>query len=157
MGSGKSALGRQLAQELQAAFVDLDEIFEERYRVSIFDFFEKYGEETFRKLERELLFETARLENAVISTGGGTPCFFENMNFISKHGISVYLRMSSAELAERLKNIKKKRPLIRDLSSDGLEKWISLQLKIREEFYTKATHIFHPLTENIGELIRKLK
>lgn len=157
MGSGKSALGRQLANLLQLGFLDLDEVFEERYHISIYDFFEKYDEANFRRIEKELLLETASLSDIIISTGGGTPCFHDNMKFIGENGVSVYLRMTSGELAERLKNVKKKRPLLKDLSPDRFEEWISLQLKIREEFYNKATYIFYPLSEDIQELALKLK
>jgi shikimate kinase len=157
MGSGKSLLGRQLSGMQGAGFTDLDEVFEERYHIRIYDFFGKYGENNFRKIERELLLETANLENHVISTGGGTPCFFENMSFIKENGISVYLRMTSGELAKRLKAVRKKRPLIKDLSPDRLETWISEQLKIREAFYLRANHVFHPLTEDIRDLLVKLK
>jgi len=157
MGSGKSALGRQLSILLDAGFLDLDEEFEERYHIRIYDFFEKYGEENFRKIERELLLETARLENFIISTGGGTPCFYNNMDFIKENGISVYLRMTSGELADRLKSVRKKRPLIKNLPPDELEDWISSQLKIREKYYLKATHVFYPLTEDISELAIKLR
>ncbi len=156
MGSGKSTLGRQLSGLLKAGFSDIDELFEARYHVSINDFFEKYGETTFRDIERELLLETARLENTIISTGGGTPCSKDNMNFIRNNGISVYLRMTTGELKERLLNVRKKRPLLKDLEADMLEEWIKSQLQIREVFYLQATHIFYPLTEDIRDLAIKL-
>ena len=132
-------------------------MFEERYHIRIYDFFGKYGEDNFRKIERELLLETAALENQVISTGGGTPCFFENMSFIKGNGISVYLRMTSGELAKRLKAVRKKRPLIKDLPPEQLEAWISEQLRIREAFYLQASYLFDPLTEDIGDLLVKLR
>ncbi len=157
MGSGKSALGRQLAGLMNTGFLDLDEMFEERYHISIFDFFEKYDEDKFRRIEKELLFETAALANIVISTGGGTACFYDNMKFIMENGVSVYLRMTSSELAMRLKNVRKKRPLLKDLPPDGLETWISSQLLAREVFYNQATHVFYPLHQDIGELVLKLK
>lgn len=157
MGSGKSALGREFAALLGSDFLDLDDLFEERYHVSIYDFFEKYGEDNFRKIERELLFETSALDNIVISTGGGTPCYFDNIDFILKHGICVYLRMTARELAGRLMHVRKKRPLLKDLEPDKFEEWISEQLRIRERCYMKASYIFYPLTEDISELVFKLK
>ncbi|MEI7491084.1 MAG: shikimate kinase [Bacteroidota bacterium] len=156
MGSGKSALGRQLAGLMNTAFLDLDEMFEERYHISIFDFFEKYDEDKFRLIEKELLFETAGLTNTVISTGGGTACFYDNMKFIRENGVSVYLRMTSGELAMRLKNVRKKRPLLKDLPPEGLEAWISSQLLSREVYYNQATHVFYPLQQDIRELVLKL-
>lgn len=157
MGSGKTALGKQLAELLQTGYLDIDEMFEERFHISIYDFFQKYDEDNFRRIERELLHETAHLENTVISTGGGTPCFFDNMKFISEHGISVYLRMTSLELADRLQQVRKKRPLLKGLSPHEFEDWISSQLTWREEFYNQATHIFYPLKEPLSELVLKLR
>ena len=157
MGSGKSSLGRRLSGLLHTGFLDLDEVFEHRYRIRVYDFFGKYGEDNFRKIERELLLETAQTEHLIISTGGGAPCFFENMRFIKENGISVYLRMTSGELAVRLKSVRKKRPLIKDLSPGELGEWISSQLKIREVYYLQATHVFYPLTGDINELAIKLK
>ena len=157
MGSGKSALGRQLSGLLQTGFADLDEIFEERYHISILNFFEKYSEESFRKIERDLLLETCLLDNTVIATGGGTPCFYDNMDFIRKNGISVYLRMTSSELAGRLKFVKKKRPLLKDLDPGKFDEWVLQQLRTREVFYLQATHIFKPVQESLADLVLKLK
>jgi len=156
MGSGKSALGKQLANLLHSNFVDMDELFEQRYHLSIYDFFGKYGEDNFRKIERELLLETINLENTVISTGGGTPCFYDNMSFIRDNGISVYLRMTSGELTQRLKTVKKKRPLIKEMPAESLEEWISVQLTYRETYYLQANFIFYPLTEDIRDLALRL-
>ena len=157
MGSGKTSLGKHLAKLLGAGFIDLDDVFEERYHIRIYDFFDTYGEENFRKIERDLLLETALKDNLVVSTGGGTPCFYDNMEFIKENGISVYLRMTSRELAGRLKNVKNKRPLLKELSHESLEVWISAQLLIREPYYLQASHIFHPFTEDIREFYLKLK
>ncbi len=157
MGSGKSTLGKHLSKLLGSGYTDLDDVFEERYHLRVYDFFDKYGEENFRKIERDLLLETASLDNVVVSTGGGTPCFFDNMEFIRDNGISVYLRMTSRELASRLKNVKKKRPLLKELAPEGLEEWISMQLLKREPFYLQANHIFHPFKEDVRDLALKLK
>ncbi len=156
MGSGKSALGKQLAQLMGSAFIDIDEMFEERYHISIYDFFIKYGEDNFRKAERELLLETIDLDNTVISTGGGTPCFYDNMNVINTNGTSVYLRMTSAELASRLKNLRKKRPLLENVEANNLEQWISEKMLQRESFYLQAAQVFYPLTESLEDLASKL-
>jgi shikimate kinase len=157
MGSGKTSLGKHLSRLLGATFIDLDDVFEERYHIRIYDFFDKYGEENFRKIEKELLIETAGSDNLVVSTGGGTPCFFDNMEFIKDNGVSIYLRMTSRELASRLKSVKKKRPLLKQLSPEMLEEWISAQLLNREPFYLRANYIFHPFTEDIRDLALKLK
>ena len=82
MASGKSNLGQILAEKLDYSFVDLDYLFEERFRISVFDFFEKYDEDGFRKIEKSLLQETTGWDDVVVATGGGTPCFFDNMRVI---------------------------------------------------------------------------
>jgi len=126
MASGKTRLGNQLAELTGYRFMDLDEVFEERYRLSVFDFFEKYGEAAFRQIEQKLLVETEKLDRTVIATGGGTPCFFGNMDFIKRHGISIYIRMTVPELAERLQQVKKKRPLLKDVPATIQERaWTS--------------------------------
>lgn len=141
MAAGKSRLGRDLADYTGLAFTDLDDVFEERFRISIVDFFAKYNEDTFRKLEREILHESAELEDCIIATGGGTPCFFDNMQFIKQHGTSLYIRMNSGRLSARLKTIRRKRPLLSDLPPDDLEPFIQQQLQDREHFYLQADYI----------------
>jgi shikimate kinase len=138
MASGKTKLGRELAKISGLGFADIDELFEEKYRISIVDFFEKYGEELFRQLEHQVLLDTADMDDIVISTGGGTPCFFDNMDFILSHGRSVYLRLPPAALANRLKTIRKQRPLLKDLKVEEIDQFIAEQLKVREPFYSRA-------------------
>lgn len=157
MASGKSWLGKELAKESGMEFIDCDELFEERYRITILDFFNKYGEELFRTLERKILRETIQFENTVIATGGGLPCFFDNMDFILKSGVSLYLRMECKELMSRIRGIKKKRPLLADIGSSGLENYVRDQLKEREPFYTKATYIFDGPDYPLQEIITTLK
>jgi shikimate kinase len=138
MGSGKTALGKKLASHLQFPFFDIDEKFENQFKITINDFFMKYGEEAFRKLERKLLHETLERETAVISTGGGTPCFFDNMDFINKHGTSVFMNIPINMAIHRLKNAKKPRPLLENiLPSDFSEFLQNLYLK-RLPFYQQA-------------------
>ncbi len=138
MGSGKSTIGKQLASRLGYPFLDLDQHFEERYRISIIDFFEKYGELLFRNLERDLLHETRVFDDILISTGGGTPCSFDNMKFIRDYGIAVYIRWPVKLLAERLQNLKKKRPILKDLDPGALQEKIKEHLAEREPFYNQA-------------------
>ena len=110
MGSGKSRTGKMVATGLNLWFTDMDDVFEERYRISVLDFFEKYDETTFRNIERRLLQETVLQEDSVIATGGGTPCFFDNMDFINRAGISIYLKPDLSMLLERLKIVRKRDP-----------------------------------------------
>ncbi len=156
MASGKSWLGKELASATGLEFIDLDEQFEERYRVSVLDFFEKYGEPLFRKLERKILYETMAVDNVIISTGGGAPCYSDNMAFILKSGTSLYLRMEVPELISRIKGIKKKRPLLKDVDSTNLETFIRDQLADREPYYFQANFVFYGPDYPLEEIIRVL-
>ncbi|MFH1297833.1 MAG: shikimate kinase [Bacteroidota bacterium] len=156
MTSGKSWLGKELALATGLEFSDLDEQFEERYRVSILDFFEKYGEPLFRQLEQELLHETIALDEVIISPGGGVPSYADNMAFILKSGTSIYLRMEVPELVSRIIGIKKKRPLLKDLDSTSLETFVRDQLAERETFYLQANYIFDGPDYPVEEIIRVL-
>ncbi|MEI6901469.1 MAG: shikimate kinase [Bacteroidota bacterium] len=138
MGSGKSRFGRKLAHRLGYDFIDLDDLFEERFKISILDFFNKYNENDFRKMENELLEETFQLDRTVVSTGGGTPCFFDNMQKIRQHGTSIYLKLPPEMLIARLKTVKKKRPLLQKKSPVEMELFVKEQLKQREHFYMQA-------------------
>ncbi len=157
MGSGKSRLGQELASAMGLAFLDLDDLFEERYRISILDFFSKYGEEPFRNMEHDVLHGTLQDDNAVISTGGGTPCFSDNMEFIKRTGISFYLKQEPGLLADRLRTIRKKRPLLRDIPPGDLQDYIASQLSDREVYYLQADHVLSGKeisVEKIVELAR---
>lgn len=139
MGCGKTNLGREMAAISGMAFADLDELFEAKYRVSIMEFFDKYGEQAFRALERDLLRETAGMDETIISTGGGTPCFFDNMDFILSNGLSVYLRMPVGHLAKRLNSIRKRRPLLKSVDAGVMEEHVTGHLAEREPYYLRAT------------------
>ncbi|MCX6266987.1 MAG: shikimate kinase [Bacteroidetes bacterium] len=138
MASGKSNIGKQLAEELGYRFIDLDYIFEERFRISVLDFFEKYDESAFRKIEQLLLQETIDMEDIVISTGGGTPCFFDNMNVIKNAGISIYLFWKVPSLVRRLKMARRRRPLLKGIPPSGLESQVGAHLAQRECYYNQA-------------------
>jgi shikimate kinase len=138
MASGKTRMGQEISALTGYPFVDTDELFEEKYRISIVDFFERYNEDSFRKIEKELLMETLNYQDAIIATGGGTPCFFGNMEFIKKNGKSIYLKMSLISLVDRLSVIKKKRPLLKNIAITDLESYIRTQLTERDQFYSQA-------------------
>ena len=161
MGSGKSTIGRQLAGRIGYTHLDLDDFFEETYRISIMNFFRKYDEAAFRKIESSMLQKTVGFENQVISTGGGTPCFHNNMELINRHGLSVYIRMHPKSLFTRLKHAKRPRPRTSSLNDDALMERILEDLSSREEFYEQA-HIsvkgesidMNALTEIVKERLR---
>jgi shikimate kinase len=157
MASGKSNLGRLLAGKLGYEFLDLDYLFEERYRISIPDFFEKYDEAAFREIERKLLRETIEMEDVVVSTGGGTPCFFDNMLFIKQAGLSVYLCWKVPALVRRLKMVKLKRPLLKNIPPEELERHVAGQLHRREVFYTQADFVIQGEGIDLDDLLHTLR
>ena len=152
MAAGKSNLGKALAGSLGLDFTDTDDMFEERYRVSVSDFFDKYDEEAFRRIERALLIETTRFEDQVISTGGGTPCFFDNMDIILNAGFSVYLRWEVPALIGRLKTVRRKRPLLKDIPHPDLEITVKDHLASRETIYNRANLVVNGETITADEL-----
>jgi shikimate kinase len=152
MASGKSKIGKELADRTGLSFYDLDEVFEERYRIGIVDFFDKYGEPAFRQIEHQLLLETEPLDNMIIATGGGTPCSEENILFIKSHGVSIYIRMSILDLGERLKSLKKKRPLLKDVPTENFEKFVRGQLEERDPYYTQADYIIKGPLNDLKEI-----
>lgn len=156
MGSGKSFTGKRLAGRLKYDFTDIDKLFEDRYHFTISDFFERFGEDAFRKLESDLLKTTAALENTVISTGGGTACFFDNMEFMNRHGITVYLKMPAKMILSRLNQSKKPRPLIKALKGEELLAKIEEMLEQREKFYLLAQHIVKIPGQDLEEIIQAI-
>ena len=141
MGSGKTTIGKKLANYLKYNFIDLDKLIESRTGMSIVEYFELHGEESFREYERSILQETDFTENVIIATGGGTPCFGDNMDWMNKNGLVAYLSLSPKALAGRLEHSKTDRPLIRHLKGDELVDFISAKLQEREEFYNKAKYV----------------
>jgi len=139
MGSGKTAMGKLLATQLNYTFIDLDAYIEAKFHKTIASIFSEKGENEFRLIEKQCLHEVADFENTVISTGGGAPCFFDNMEFMNNRGLTIYLKLTVEHLAKRLETSAiGKRPLIADMDVDGLLNFISETLKVREPFYNKA-------------------
>src|ERR1035437_10296834 len=138
MGSGKTTVGKVLAEKMGLDFADLDSVIESSEKSSIADIFKTKGEDYFRELERDALNSLLKKDNLLIATGGGTPCFFDNLANINKNSISIYLKMSADSLFERLKNEPNHRPLIKDLKDKELRLFISDLLATREPFYLGA-------------------
>lgn len=153
MGSGKTSLGRRLAKKLDFVFVDLDNEIERLAGRPVDEIFKLFGEDHFRQLEQNVLHKTANLKRAVIATGGGTPCFFDNITFINSHGTSVYLRMSPGSLASRLAHAQKKRPLIHNLSQSSLHGYIESKLKEREVYYLQSKCIIKGESVKVDQVI----
>ncbi len=138
MGSGKSHVGKKLSARLQLPFLDLDDFIVEREGMSINEIFACKGEHGFRQIERKCLEETAEMDNAIIGCGGGTPCFFDNMEWLNKHGTTWYLNYPASVLFDRLKTRKAKRPLLKDMSDEQLLSFIEKKLEERAPYYEAA-------------------
>jgi len=157
MGVGKSTIGKKLANHLDYEFIDLDDIFEQKYKISIDSFFNKYDEELFRKMEHEMLLETFSKQNAVISTGGGTPCFHNAMDKINSTGLSVYIKMVPSAIAHRLSTSKRKRPLIEGIPKEELKNFIKDKLAGRKPIYKQARLHIDGIDVNIQELAKTIQ
>ncbi len=140
MGCGKSSLGRKLARRLGVRFVDTDSLIEERERTSIADLFTYIDEQSFRRMEREVLDQVIRQGNGgVISTGGGLPLWADNMEVMNRAGITVYLRRDPVQIAGRLTPYgRQKRPRLRGLSDSELADFMTRDMALREPFYLQA-------------------
>jgi|WetSurMetagenome_2_1015567.scaffolds.fasta_scaffold462438_2 shikimate kinase len=152
MGSGKTTTGKRLASSLGWSFVDLDKKIEEHTGMQIPDIFSQFGEDHFRKIESEVLKSLVPLNNTVVSTGGGTPCFGTNMEFMLATGLTVYLKLSPAQLVSRLSTSSDERPLIKDLKGSSLLQFIEDKLIVRSEWYEKSKLIVDGFEMNITNL-----
>jgi shikimate kinase len=140
MGAGKTTVGKALSKELGATFYDLDWYIESRMRKTVAQIFAERGEEGFRKMEYNMLHEVAEFENVIISCGGGTPCFFDNMDYLNQQGQTVYLKAAPEVLYHHLLMGKVERPLIKGKSPEELITFIRQQLDKREPYYSKAKY-----------------
>lgn len=143
MGAGKTTIGKALAKEMGLMFYDLDWYIESRMRKTVAQIFAERGEEGFRTIERNMLHEVAEFENVIISCGGGTPCFFDNMEYMNQQGDTIYLQGSVDVLINHLKMGKGVRPLLQGKTDEELREYITENLTKRDVFYTKAKHILN--------------
>lgn len=142
MGAGKTTLGKALAHDLGLAFIDLDWHIEECYRKSVQQIFEEKGEQGFREIEHRMLCEVAEFEDVVVSAGGGTPCFFDNMKHMNECGETVFLEAAPEVLFRRLRLSCQHRPLLASKTDDELRAFIHESLRKRLPFYREAKHVF---------------
>ena len=154
MGSGKTTIGKLLATRLGYSFVDMDAHIEEKQFKTISQIFAEKGEHEFRLLEQKCLHEVAEYDNVIISTGGGAPCFFDNMEYMNSHGLTIYLKLTASELAGRLEAIGvSKRPLLANRKGEELRRFIAEGLSKREAHYEKANY---SLSGDIDETVEKI-
>lgn len=162
MGAGKTSIGKRLAKSLNYKFIDMDKLIEFNAGQSINELFKEHGEKHFRELEKTTLEELKPDTNIVIATGGGTPCYEQNMEFMNETGTTIYLNLPTDMLFERLIESKSKRPLIKDLTDKDLRAYIAKMLEERSVFYEKANntvnaaHITNAV-EEISQLICQLR
>ena len=161
MGAGKTTLGKAFARELGLSFIDLDWYLEERFHQTISQLFAERGEDGFRRLEQKLLHEVGDFENVVISTGGGTPCFFDNMDYMNAQGQTVFLDVDEETLFRRLRVATAQRPILRGKSDAELRAFISEALARRMPYYEKARYRFDgsrlESLQQIDESVRRLR
>lgn len=153
MGSGKSTFGKKLAKELGLPFIDLDKEIELKAKCSISDIFKYLGEDTFRKMESETLHELSTREEFVMATGGGAPCYFNNIEHINKNGTSIYLELDPQSIFNRLANAKNIRPTIKDKKDEELINFIKEKLAEREAIYKQASITINGLSINPKEVV----
>ena len=154
MGAGKTTLGKALSRETGMPFYDLDWYIESRMHKTVKELFDAHGEEGFRKIEHNLLHEVAEFEHVIISCGGGTPCFFDNIDYMNQQGETVYLKATPDVLHGHLKMGRTVRPLLLDKTPDEVKAFIQEQLALREPFYAKAKHT---LDVNLMDNYEKIK
>ena len=143
MGAGKTTLGKAFARAMGLTFIDLDWYIEERFHKTIRELFTERGQDAFRDLERRMLHEVGEFEDVVISVGGGTPCFFDNVDYMNSVGETVFLDVDIPVLFRRLKIAKHQRPLLDGKSDEELMQFIQESLQNRLPFYTRAKHTFN--------------
>lgn len=154
MGAGKTTVGKALAKELRMPFYDLDWYIESRMHKTVKAIFDERGEAGFRKIEHNMLHEVAEFEDIIISCGGGTPCFFDNIDYMNRQGETVYLKATPEVLYGHLKMGKTIRPLLLNKTADEVQAFIREQLAQREPYYSKAKHV---LDVNLLDDYEKIK
>ncbi|MDD6379039.1 MAG: shikimate kinase [Prevotella sp.] len=154
MGAGKTTVGKALSKDLGMMFYDLDWYIESRMHMTVKEIFDEKGEEGFRKIESNMLHEVAEFEDVIISCGGGTPCFFDNMDYMNRQGETIYLKATPDVLYKHLKMGRTVRPLLLNKTPDEVREFVGKQLAERETYYNKAKHI---LDVNLMDNFEKIK
>lgn len=157
MGCGKSYYAKLLSSKLKIGGYDLDFLVESNEEKTISEIFKEDGEECFRKKEAEILRWFAEKKDFVTATGGGTPCFHNNMEWMNEQGITIWINEPVDVLVNRLKTEKEHRPLISGLTDSKLKFFLKNQFKVRMEFYNKASIIISSSTTNDSDLIKQIK
>ncbi len=157
MGSGKSTIGNRLSEIMRIPFIDLDSVIEQNIGIKIHNMFREKGEHCFREQEHAILTSLNLDKKSIVAAGGGTPCFFDNHNFMKKMGSTVYLKVTPSELCKRLK-LDNKRPLLFN-NKLNLKDFIDQQLLEREIYYQMSDYVIESDDISINqvyELVNKI-
>ena len=157
MGSGKSTAGRKISSALGWTFIDLDRKIEERAGMTIPRIFAQEGEDHFRIIESEVLKSLGNLTETIISTGGGTPCHGDNMEFMTGSGLTIYLKLTPGQLTRRLLDSSGERPLLKNVPDDKLIYFIEEKLAFREKWYSRAKVIIYGPEIDVNLLCSKIR
>lgn len=160
MGSGKTTLGRKLAKKLGYKFVDMDDLIVQTSGMTIPGIFAEHGEALFRKWESDVLMEVIRQEQIVVATGGGAPCFNNNIDVMNENGLTIYLQLSPEAIMDRLQHSKTERPLVKGKSDEELIKYIKDLLETRDPHYLKSRLIIRGMdlsAEHLSSLVDKIE
>ncbi|MBQ0085048.1 MAG: shikimate kinase [Prevotella sp.] len=153
MGVGKTTIGRSLAAAIGLGFYDLDWYISSRRRKSISDLFTEFGEDGFRNIEHNMLHEVCEFENVVVSCGGGTPCFFDNMEYMNRQGETIYIKASPEYIIEHLTESRNVRPLLANMDKEQLQTFVTQQIEEREKYYLQSKHILSVDNDDLDEKI----
>jgi shikimate kinase len=156
MGSGKSTIGKVLAERLEVDFIDSDEEISKNEGLSVSEIFDRKGEAYFRQKEREFVLNLSNVKPAVIAVGGGLPCFEDNLELLKKAGTVFYLNVSVMTLVKRLQNEKSQRPLLANLEDKELSNFVFDKLIERTAFYRKANHIIPNETGSVDAAVQEI-
>ncbi len=157
MGAGKSTLGKELAVGLSWDFFDLDEEIEKKYQCSIPELFDELGEKRFRQIEMEMLRTFEKKQTPfILATGGGTPCFFDNMEWMKKKGKVLFIDIAPEELLKRLKGTETGRPVLKLFDPEKFEEEMLILLEKRRPYYLQAPWILGKNVQKIDEVIHML-
>jgi shikimate kinase len=157
MGSGKTTAGKKLAALMGWSFIDIDNSIEESTGKKIADIFSENGEEYFRKLESEAIRKFSEKDKVVISTGGGAPCYHNNLDYMLQSGCTIYLKLTPAQLKSRLIGGTRERPLIKNLKEKDLLNFIEEKLQLRESYYNRADIITDGFDLEINDLFSLIR
>lgn len=156
MGVGKTTLGKKLAKQLHYSYLDLDKEIEKVEGKSISTIFEEKGEDYFRKIEQEVLHQTAARNHLVIATGGGTACYDNNIEWMNEQGKTVYLKASAAFILSRVAPFSDKRPLLKGKSPDDLVLFIGELLETRSYYYNKARLVVDMPVKSVSDIVKSI-